>query len=155
MNWLKRLKIYVIDWWHYHYGKMSHEELQTRIRADVTDEDVDRFLPPALRRYQSHEIHVARSFSKFPAGRFRSDGPYSGERFRDDFLVPALRSNPKVTVLLDGAMGYGSSFLEEAFGELVRKSGFSVKELHNRLTVFSVQDPSLIKEVWSYVDERI
>lgn len=153
MNWLKRFKTYVIDWWHYHYGKMSHEELQARIRADVTDEDVDRFLPPALRRYQSYEIHVARSFSKFPAGRFRSDGPYSGERFRDDFLVPALRDNPKVTVLLDGTMGYGSSFLEEVFGGLVQVSGFSANELYNRLTISSTQDPSLTKEAWRYIDE--
>lgn len=29
---------------------MSADELQARIRADVTDEDIDRLLPPPLRR---------------------------------------------------------------------------------------------------------
>ena len=101
----------------------------------------------------SHQIHVARDFSRFPAGRFRSDGPYSGEIFRDDFLVPALRGNESVTVFLDGTMGYGSSFLEEAFGGLVRESGFLAKDLHNKLKVHSAHDRSLVTEVWSYIDE--
>lgn len=99
-----------------------------------------------------HEIHLARDFSKFPAGRFRSDGPHSGERFREELLVPALRGNMQVTVSLDGTMGYSSSFLEEAFGGLILKSGFLVKNLHKQLVVFSANDPSLVKEIWSYIE---
>jgi hypothetical protein len=51
----------------------------------------------------------------FPAGRNRSDGPYSGEFLRDEKLLPVLAQD-KVIVDLDGTLGYGSSFLEEAFG---------------------------------------
>lgn len=101
----------------------------------------------------SYQIHVASEFSRFPAGRFRTDGPHSGEKFREDFLVPALRDGKRVTVLLDGTLGYGSSFLEEAFGGLVREHGFSANDLHKNLTVHSANDRSLITEIWSYIDE--
>jgi hypothetical protein len=97
-------------------------------------------------------ISVAKDFSKFPAGRYLSHGPFPGEKFRDDILVPALMEADRVTVELDGTMGYGSSFLEETFGGLVRSRGFSAEDLHSRLTIHSSTDPSLIREAWSYVD---
>jgi hypothetical protein len=97
-------------------------------------------------------ISVAKDFSRFPAGRYLSHGPYPGEKFRDEILVPALREFELVQVDLDGTMGYGSSFLEEAFGGLVRERGFTKEELHQRLSIQSVSDSSLVKEAWSYVD---
>lgn len=93
-------------------------------------------------------ISVA-DFSQFPAGRYRSDGPRSGEAFREDVLLPALRKGP-VRVLLDGTMGYGCSFLEEAFGGLVRERGFSRQGIDQRIFI-EASDGSLIKEVWRYV----
>lgn len=95
-------------------------------------------------------ISVAADFSKFPAGRYRSDGPYSGQAFKDELLVPALRRTGAVRVLLDGTMGYGSSFLEEAFGGLIRENGYTPDDLEDRLTL-EARDSSLIKEVWGYV----
>jgi len=84
-------------------------------------------------------INVAKDFSKYPGGRYLSDGDYSGQRFRDEMLVPALRSaqntKEKLTVELDGTLGYGSSFLEEAFGGLVREAGFSADELKGVLVL--------------------
>ncbi|WP_051631281.1 STAS-like domain-containing protein [Afifella pfennigii] len=60
-----------------------------------------------------------------PGGRYIKDGPYSGQWFREEILRPALQEarekGEAVRVLLDGAPGYGSSFLEEAFGGAVRK----------------------------------
>lgn len=91
-------------------------------------------------------------FSRFPAGRYRSDGPASGEEFRESMLAPALRGDP-VLVLLDGTMGYGSSFLEEAFGGLVRVSGFTRPDLEQRLTLRAT-DNSLVDEVWQYIQQR-
>lgn len=73
-------------------------------------------------------IQVAREFSRHPAGRFEKDGPYSGESFRRKFLVPHLRNGEAITVDLDGARGYGSSFLEEAFGGLIRE-GFTLAQV--------------------------
>ena len=85
------------------------------------------------------EIFVAKDFSKHPAGRFLSDGPFSGERFREETLIPmiqALDAEEVITIHLDGTRGYGSSFLEESFGGLIRKLGVSaidkIKFISNR-----------------------
>lgn len=84
-------------------------------------------------------ISIAREFSEFPAGRIPDDGPNSGQRFRDDFLVPALqeaiKSNGVVEVNLDDTMGYGSSFLDEAFGGLVREHGLSKDVIFDHLNL--------------------
>ncbi|WP_337519562.1 STAS-like domain-containing protein, partial [Desulfovibrio sp.] len=61
-------------------------------------------------------INIANDFSVFPGGRYRSDGEFSGEEFRDNILIPALQKYQQVIVELDGTRGYGSSFLLEVFG---------------------------------------
>ena len=100
---------------------------------------------------QAREIDLARSFTPYPVGRTRSDGRYSGEAFRDDYLVPALMKGA-VTVVMDGAKGYGSSFLEEAFGGLVRCRGFEPNQLRERLFI-KTEDTLLNTEIWNYIKE--
>src|SRR5882762_10647501 len=89
-------------------------------------------------------IEVGKDFSRTPGGRYISDGPDSGQLFRQRFLVPALRAaipkNEVVTVILDGPRGYLSSFIEEAFGGLVRNEGFSANALKRSLK-FQAIDP--------------
>lgn len=97
-------------------------------------------------------ISFANEFSAFPAGRYRNDGPFPGEAFRDDLLEPRLREFDLVSVDLDGAMGYGSSFLEEAFGGLVRLGKLTAETLHQKLRLHCVEDPSVIDEIWQYID---
>lgn len=100
----------------------------------------------------STTISVAKQFSVTPAGRYRTDGPFPGEAFRDDFLVPALKGGSgQVIVDLDGTAGYGSSFLEEAFGGLIRL-GFELQALRDRLSVKSSY-PSYVQRVWSYIQD--
>ncbi len=84
-------------------------------------------------------ISVAKDFSKVPAGRYSGDGSFSGQKFREDYLVPALRSGATVVVDLAGVAGYGSSFLEEAFGGLVRKEGFE-RDFVERRVVLEASD---------------
>lgn len=96
-------------------------------------------------------INVGRQFSRFPAGRFRADGPWSGERFRDEVLAPALKGGTRVIVELDDTLGYGSSFLEEAFGGLVRTGVISSEELTRRIEL-STEDESLRLEILNYVE---
>lgn len=97
------------------------------------------------------KLSVAQQFSKYPAGRYVTDGPWSGEAFREQVLKPALNSGDLVEVNLDGTLGYGSSFLEEAFGGLVRVAGFSLVALNKSLRLVCVSDPSVVDEVWRYV----
>lgn len=101
---------------------------------------------------QAHikNISVARDFSRFPAGRYYSDGPFSGERFRMEVLLPALKEAETVVVDLDGVSGYGSSFLEEAFGGLVREKLVSRSEALKRVNFVS-SDDSYVEEIKSYM----
>lgn len=82
-------------------------------------------------------IYIAKEYSETPAGRYKTDGNFSGERFREEFLYPALKENQLVEVNLDEALGYGSSFLEEAFGGLIRVDGLQLSEIENKLKVTS------------------
>lgn len=95
-------------------------------------------------------IDIAADFTRFPAGRYRSDGPFSGERFREDLLVPAMAGGRPVVIKLDGAMGFGSSFLEEAFGGLVRAGYFSAEDALRLITI-DTRDQSLIDEIHEYI----
>lgn len=76
-------------------------------------------------------------FSKTPFGRYYSDGEYSAQCFREKILVPQLNKAKGEDVIVDFtkvALGVGSSFLEEAFGGLVRE-GFDKSELLKHLSV--------------------
>lgn len=97
-------------------------------------------------------ICIAKDYSDTPAGRYISDGNFSGERFREEFLYPALKENELVEVDLDEALGYGSSFLEEAFGGLIRVDGLQLSEIKNKLKVISSR--SLYKNrIWKYLED--
>lgn len=96
---------------------------------------------------------VAERFSEYPAGRYRKDGSYSGEVFREDLLIPLLNKHDEVHIDLDGAMGYGSSFLEEAFGGLVRVHKLSSSKLKKQLRFKSNEEPLLIDEIWLYISD--
>jgi hypothetical protein len=89
------------------------------------------------------QIAVA-DFSETPAGRYSGDGPHSGELFRENVLRPALMrlaQNEVLHVKIDNVEGYGSSFLEEAFGGLVRDGTFTPDELIMKLAI-DFDDPS-------------
>jgi hypothetical protein len=102
-------------------------------------------------------ISIARQFSRFPGGRSASDGPASAEEFREALLVPAIceaeKSGERVTVSLDGTLGYAASFLEEAFGWLVRVDGFTAERLREMMSVSSVDVPDYAAEAMRYVVE--
>lgn len=97
-------------------------------------------------------IDLAKQFTDRPFGRYREDGNRSGEVFREDMLVPALRQHDHVTVNLGGTNFYGSSFLEEVFGGLVR-AGFTQAELGQKLTMLHDKLPSVVIEAERYIRE--
>jgi len=88
----------------------------------------------------THTIKVVKDFNPQPYGRYNDDAPgceeTSGQAFREKVLVPALRKYDHVVVDLTGYNRYGRSFLDEAFGGLVRESGFSGDELSRKLEYF-------------------
>ena len=95
-------------------------------------------------------IRVASEFSRYPAGRFKSDGPFSGEHFRDRFLVPSMKYGGLVEIEMDGTRGYGSSFLEEAFGGLIRL-GYDANTVKHKF-IIKTSNASLLREISDYIE---
>ena len=94
-------------------------------------------------------ISIAKDFSVYPGGRTPSDGPFSGEEFRENILIPIFNNNEEVVIDFDGVRGYGSSFLEEAFGGLVRR-GIKKDVIFKQLK-FQSSKQSIISEVEQYI----
>lgn len=99
------------------------------------------------------QYKIATEFSEFPIGRVPDDGDFNGELFRESVLLPLLQSNDEVVIDLDGTDGYGSSFLEEAFGGLTRLRGFTVSELRKKLHFIAEEDDSFVDEIWGYIED--
>jgi len=99
-------------------------------------------------------INIGTDFSDTPAGRYYADGPWTGQFFREKWLWPALEKHQNVRVEFDDAEGYGSSFLEEAFGGIVRYELLSKGDLLARLTLVS-SDEALVEEVLGYINEAV
>ena len=104
------------------------------------------------------EINLVKEFSSKPYGRNRQDVTAeeykdTGEAFRLNMLVPALqdKNNDKVRVILTGYNRYARSFLDEAFGGLIRYSGFTYDELCNRLEY----EHATVKAIEGTISERI
>lgn len=94
-------------------------------------------------------------FSPTPGFRHIEDGPFSGELFFRDHLQPkfqeALDQKTILVVVLDGAKGYGTSFLEESFGGLARK--YDAATVHKHLEIVSDDEPYLADDIQTYIDE--
>lgn len=100
----------------------------------------------------SFTIDVAKDFSPQPWGRYIKDDPKrSAEAFRTIHLVPALKRMENFTVDLSGSNRFSSSFLEEAFGGLIRAEGFTVEDL-KRMEVKHSLLPSVVEEVDFYIE---
>ena len=74
-------------------------------------------------------INIAHDFTPYPGGRYPEDGKGNGTTFREVFLLPILQNGDRADIVLDGAAGYPSSFLDEAFAGLVRKCGFTPNQV--------------------------
>lgn len=98
-----------------------------------------------------------KEFSKVPGSREMDEGrkSNSGEEFRIKFLEPAFltarEKKIKVTVDLDGTIGYGTSWLEEVFGGLARIYG--TEKVQNTLEIVSREEPYLVDDINAYIDE--
>lgn len=106
-----------------------------------------------------HLIKVADKFP-FPGARFKDLGPQSGEEFKE-YLIAKInqiyngdfthKKGSDIIIDLDGSAGYGSSFLEEGFGGLIRE-GVPAKIVKS-ITFVSLEEPELIDEIKDYLTE--
>lgn len=84
-------------------------------------------------------ISIAKDFSPYPAGRTAEDGSFNGTNFRQRILGPrlkkAIEQNTLLIVDLEGIRTAGSSFLDEAFGGIVRDPEFDKRKTINTLKI--------------------
>src|SRR5579864_9303882 len=101
------------------------------------------------------DLNIAAEFTTFPGPRKRTEGEYSGEQFLDELLRPkflaAREAQTTLSVNLDGAAGYPTSFLEEAFGGLARE--FGSKAVLERLDLTCNDEPYLKDEIRKYIED--
>lgn len=96
-------------------------------------------------------VNVARDYSTHPMGREDHLWPFSGERFRREFLEPSLLADRYITVDLRGTRGLAPSFLEEAFGGLI-DAGIPLSQIKKLLKVVADDDLRVTK-IWHYIDQ--
>jgi len=104
---------------------------------------------------QKIELSIAAEFTVTPGPRKRSEGEFSGEEFLESLLrqrfVSALDAGSVLSVNLDGAAGYPSSFLEEAFGGLARE--FGTQRVLANLEITCSDEPYLADDISKYIRE--
>jgi hypothetical protein len=103
------------------------------------------------------KIKIARDFTPTPGPRYIKEGFHSGELFRDTILYPkfeeALKQGVKIEVDLDGTAGYGTSFLEETFGGLIREKHMDIEVIKKHLELISNEEDYLIEDIQHYLED--
>lgn len=103
------------------------------------------------------KIKISKDFSSATGPRYIIEGDYSGELFRKEVLSPkikeAIEKNIKLTVDLDGAAGYGTSFLEESFGGLIREEHIAYNKILDTLILISNEEPYLMDDIYNYMKD--
>jgi hypothetical protein len=104
-------------------------------------------------KYNVIELNVAKDFSTTPGGRFKKNGSFSGEEFRDNILIPkyfhAIAQNKKLLINLDGCFAYPSVFLDEAFSGLVLNTKYS--NVAKNISIISEDQPSLEEDIFNLI----
>ena len=100
-------------------------------------------------------ISICKDFSETPGGRYIKEGRFSGEEFREQLLkdkyMEAEDNNTQLEIDFDGCYGIGTSFLEEAFGGLVRK--YHIHGLLDKIVMISTEDETIPDNVYKYVTD--
>ena len=102
-------------------------------------------------------IEIAKEYTKTPGPRYISEGPFSGEDFRNIILCPRIReaieNNEKLIIVLDGTHGYGTSFLEEAFGGLIREDHIPYEKIVAIIEIISDEEEYLVDDIMQYLND--
>ncbi|HTE01655.1 MAG TPA: STAS-like domain-containing protein [Mucilaginibacter sp.] len=103
------------------------------------------------------KVKIARDFTPTPGPRYIKEGKWSGEQFRTEkfynIFNDAIQSNKNIIVDLDGTLGYGTSFLEEIFGGLIREHHLDYNQIVNRLQIISTEEPYLKDDILAYLKD--
>lgn len=102
-------------------------------------------------------LNVSKEFSDIPGPRYISEGAFSGELFRETVLFPLVKEcidkGDELEINLDGTQGYGTSFLEEAFGGLVRENHLSLDAVTGCIHFITNEEPYLEDDIRQYFED--
>ena len=90
-----------------------------------------------------------KEFTKYPGPRFKKLGKYSGEQFREEVLRPIFLNDQKIDIDATGVLGFGPSFLDEAFSPLAKEYG--LETFKEKIKFHSANDEKLYEKMMSYV----
>lgn len=95
------------------------------------------------------KIEIYKDFSEYPGLRNCNISDHSGEEFYHKLLNKAFKEsiekNEKLVIDLDYTGGYASSFLDEAFGNLVYD--FTLDKVKDNVEIVSTEEPHWIKMI--------
>ena len=97
------------------------------------------------------KIHI-RDWTRYPGGRFKATGDYSGEEFRQTFLEQAVTNGANFEIDFNGIFTVDWSFLDEALGHFVSQLG--EKEFRDRFKIISDDDPDIEPELETVIERR-
>ena len=103
---------------------------------------------------KKYNIKIARDFTKAPGFRFKKQGPKSGEELREHLREPLFEDPDDkhiITIDFNGCYGFATSFLEEAFGGLVRKT--KMKNILERFRFVADDNHEVKESVIRYIKE--
>ena len=97
----------------------------------------------------------AKEYSKYPGGRFKKLGEFSGEDFRDEVLRDIFESDDKsIEIDATGVItSFTPSFLDECFGELAKEYG--IEKFNQKVKLFSSDNPGLSEKMMYYVERAV
>lgn len=103
---------------------------------------------------EPYRIRISSEFTSTPFGRYKGDGPESGEVFREKVLIPAFEAHNQIELVLDGLDGLPSSFWEEVMGGIIR-SGMSIDDLKSRLSISTSENEmqTFVRLGWRYAED--
>jgi hypothetical protein len=102
------------------------------------------------------KINIAKEFTELPEGKV---GQFSGKEFRETLLIPrlkeAIKQNAFLEINLDGGYGYSPSFIEEAFGGMIRHWDGKIHKtkLIKYIKIISMDEPHWIDKIKQYIKE--
>lgn len=79
-----------------------------------------------------------KDFTKYPGGRYKTDGPYSGEHFKE-YILTYLNEYDNIVINLDGVMGLPSSFIDGCFWFLT--------DYKDKITLESIEFPEDVESI--------
>lgn len=99
---------------------------------------------------------IAKEFSRTPSARTEAEGKHPGMQLRKllyPILIDCIETKEKIKIDLDGTAGYGTSFLEETFGGLIRNEGLLLSDLEKVMLFKTDEEPELEEEIWDYIKD--